>query len=130
MQLDDGRRPFFTVERPMKYALTLGALFILPIVNRWLMYGGRVTEDDVQGAALVSLLIVNPLAAIVAGAVYAWRHGFDAFLPWLFGLVFIPAALTIYNDTALPYALIYTVFGYLGEGLALGLTWLLGRRAR
>lgn len=122
-------RPFFVVERPMKYALLLGVLYLMPIVNTWLMYGGRITGEDVQLSALASLLLINPLATLIAGGVYAWRHGFHALLPWLFGLVFLPAAFVVYNDSALPYALGYTLVGYLGQLVALGIRRLLGRTA-
>ena len=37
----------------------------------------------------------------------------------LFGIVFLPAALIAYNETALPYALVYVVFGLAGEGIGL-----------
>lgn len=120
-------RPFFVVERPMKYALLLGVLYLMPIVNTWLMYGGRVTGEDVHLSALASLLLINPVATMIAGGLYAWRHGFNALLPWLFGLVFLPAALVAYNDTALPYAIGYAAFGYLGQGIALGIKRLMAR---
>lgn len=123
--VEEARRPFFTVERPMKYALFLAAVFIVPIVNTWLMYGGTITAEDVSLSAIASLVLVNPLAATLAGATYAWRHGFLMLLPWLFGLAFIPAALIAYNETALPFGMGYVVFGYLGQGLGL-----LGRRLR
>lgn len=123
---DQPRRPFFQVETPMKYALALGALFVLPVVNRWLVYGGTISEQDITASALVSLLLLNPLASLVAGAVHLYRHGFTPLLPWLFGLAFIPAALIAYNDTALPYALVYTAFGYLGQGIG----WLARRLVR
>ncbi|QIK71981.1 hypothetical protein G7070_06520 [Propioniciclava coleopterorum] len=115
------RRPFFTIGTPMKYALILAAIFMLPIVNSWLKYGGTITDDDLMYSAIASLVLVNPLAVIVVGAVYAWRHGFSATAPLLFGIAFLPAALVAYNETALPYALAYVAFGYLGEGIGLGL---------
>lgn len=105
----------------MRYALVLAALFIVPIVNSWLMYGGRITQEDLTLSAWASLLMVNPVAALVAGAVYGWRHGFLFLLPWLFGLAFIPAALVVYNVSALPFGLVYTVIGYLGLALGIGL---------
>lgn len=123
---DQPQRPFFQVETPMKYALALGALYILPLVNRWLMYGGTISEQDLAASALASLLLINPIATLAAGAIHFVRHGFVPLLPWLFGLAFIPAALIAYNDTALPYALIYTAFGYLGQGAG----WLARRVVR
>ena len=120
MELGSGR-PFFTVSTPMKYALWLAVVFILPIVNTWLMYGGTISNEDVTLSALASLLLVNPLASAVAGGVYAWRHGFSAVLPALFAVAFVPAALVAYNDSALPYALGYLVFGFVGQGVALGI---------
>lgn len=118
---DQPQRPFFQVETPMKYALALGALYILPLVNRWLMYGGTISEQDLAASALASLLLINPIATLAAGAIHFARHGFVPLLPWLFGLAFIPAALIAYNDTALPFALVYVVFGFAGEGIGLGL---------
>ena len=69
--------------------------------------------------------LVNPLATIIVAAVFAWRHGFSVTAPWLFGIAFLPAALVVYNETALPFALVYVAAGYLGEGVGLGLKRLL-----
>ncbi len=125
------RRPFFTFGTPMKYALILAAVYMMPIVNTWLVYGGTISPQDLLDSALASLVVFNPLAVLIVGAVYAWRHGFNATAPALFGIVFLPAALIAYNETALPYALVYVVFGLAGEGIGLGLARLWRRlRAR
>ena len=118
---DQPRRPFFNVDTPVKYMLWLAALFLIPIVNTWLIYGGRITQEDLTLSAYASLLFVNPIAVLIAGALYGWRHGFNALLPWLFGLAFIPAALVAYNTTALPYGIGYALIGYLGLGIGIGL---------
>ena len=127
---DQPGRPFFTVETPMKYALMLGAVFLLPILNTWLLYSNTVTPEDVAAASLASLVFVNPLATLAAGALYAWRHGFLMILPWLFGLVFIPSALVAFNETALVFAIVYVLFGYLGQCLGLLGERLVARMAR
>lgn len=119
------RRPLFVVQTPMKYALALAALFILPLINSWLVYGGTISKEDLAYSAIASLILVNPLATIVVGAVFAWRHGFSLTAPWLFGIAFLPAALVVYNETALPFALVYVLAGYVGEGVGLGLKRLL-----
>ena len=119
------RRPFFVVQTPMKYALLLAALFILPLINSWLVYGGTISNEDLAYSAIASLVLVNPLATIIVAAVFAWRHGFSVTAPWLFGIAFLPAALVVYNETALPFALVYVGAGYLGEGVGLGLKRLL-----
>lgn len=118
---DQPRRPFFEFDTPVKYMLWLAALFLVPIVNTWLLYGGRITPEDITLSAYASLLLVNPIAVVIAGALYGWRHGFNALLPWLFGLAFIPAALVAYNPTALPYGIGYAVLGYVGLGIGIGL---------
>lgn len=112
-------RPFFTVDTPMKYTLWLAALFLLPLVNTWLLYGGTITADDLLLSAYASLLFVNPALILFAAALYAWRHGFLGILPWLFALAFVPAALVVYNDSALVYAIGYAVIGYAGQGAGL-----------
>lgn len=112
------RRPLFEVNTPTRYMLWMAAIFLLPIVNTWLLYGGTITKEDITLSAYASLLFVNPLVVLVAGGLYAWRHGFHALLPWLFGLAFIPAALVVYNDTALIYAVLYAALAYLGQGIA------------
>ena len=56
------RRPFFTVDAPMRYTLVLAVLYLLPIVNTWLRYGGTITEEDIAMSGVASLLLVNPLA--------------------------------------------------------------------
>lgn len=123
-------RPFFTVTTPMKYTLWLAVIYILPIVNTWLMYGNTITPADVTMSAIASLILLNPVATTVAGGIFAWRNGFSAVLPWLFAIAFVPAALVAYNDSALPYALGYAAFGYLGQGIALGARRLLRSRTR
>lgn len=122
---DQPRRPFFTVDSPMRYTLAMAVLFVLPIVNTWLRYGGTITDEDVTLSGIASLVLVNPVAILVAGAVYTWRHEFSWLLPWLIGLAFVPAALLVYNDTALPFALVYAAVAHLGEGLGI-----LARRLR
>ena len=121
------RRPFFVVQTPMKYALILAAVFIMPIINTWLQYGGTITQEDLAYSSIASLVLVNPIATTIVGAVFAWRHGFNLAAPWLFGIAFLPAALVAYNETALPFALVYVAFGYLGEGIGLGLKALVRR---
>ncbi len=121
------RRPFLTIDTPVTYMLWLAVLFLVPIVNTWLMYGGRVTQADLTLSAYASLLLVNPIAVLVAGGLYGWRHGFHGLLPWLFGLAFIPAALVVYNTTALPFGMVYTALGYAGLGLGIALRRLVTR---
>lgn len=125
---DQPRRPLFAVDTPTKYMLWVAAIFMLPMVNTWLLYGGTITKEDITLSAYASLLFLNPLVVLVAGALYAWRHGFHPLLPWLFGLAFIPAALVVYNDTALPYAILYAALAYLGEGITLLTKRLVSRR--
>ena len=115
------RRPFFNFGTPMKYALILAAVFMMPIVNSWLIYGGTISQQDLYDSAIASLVLFNPLAVLIMGAVFAWRHGFNATAPALFGIVFLPAALIAYNETALPFALVYVAVGFAGEGIGLGL---------
>lgn len=123
---EEPRRPFFVIHKPMKYALILAGIFMVPIVNRWLIYGGTITNEDLMYAAIASLVLFNPLSVLVLSAVFAWRHGFNASAPALFGIAFLPAALIAYNETALPFALAYAVLGVLGQGIALGLKRLRG----
>lgn len=111
------RRPFFTVDTSMRYALALMVIYLLPVVNSWLLYGGTITPEDITMSEIASLVVINPLAVLIAGAVYGWRHGFSWLLPWLLGLAFVPAVFLVYNDTALPYALGYAVVAHVGEGL-------------
>lgn len=119
--MSEPRRPFFTIGTPMKYALILAAVFMMPIINSWLVYGGTITNQDLYDSAIASLVLLNPLAVLALGAIYSWRHGFSATVPALFGIVFLPAALIAYNETALPYAVGYAVLGFIGEALGLGL---------
>ena len=94
--------------------LGLAVLFFLGVMNRWLADGVHITGADVTGGLYATLILVNPVASLVAGALLGYKHG----IIWLFaplaGVAFIPATYVVYNESAMPYAIGYMVFALLG----------------
>lgn len=116
----------FAVKKPLKYALILAAVYLVPLIHTGLRSSGKLTDFDVKNAAVTSVLLANPLAALVVGGVFGWRHGCNLVAPLLFGVAFLPALLILFNSTALAYVLAYAALGLLGEVSGLGLRWLWG----
>lgn len=97
-----------------RYALGLAIVYFLGIANRFLFDGKFITAEDVLGGLLATLILVNPVATVITGALLGYRYGTIWLFPPLAGLAFVPAVFVVYNDSAFPYALAYMVFAALG----------------
>lgn len=96
------------------------ALAVAQLVVPWL--GALIVGDrDValKSLWLTTLLLVNPVLALVAGALVGHRNGPDWLFVALAALAFVPAALLVYNDSALIYAVAYGACAALGVGAGL-----------
>lgn len=109
------------------YWLAMLAVYLLPgIPMVAARLGAAVSGLDITGLASVGLMGLNPTAALVITALFSYRHGAVWLFPVVAALLFLPAALLVYNSTAFVYAIGYLVFALLGLGLGL----LLRRRRR
>lgn len=102
------------------YALALFIVYLLPQAGIWVLQlsGNPDVATAWKGWALTCLLGVNPLAVVAVSVLYGLRHKFEFLFALLTGALWIPAALTLYNETAMIYLLFYVVFSF--GGMALG----------
>lgn len=63
---------------------------------------------------LLDLIIINNLCVLLLCGFLALKCGFIWYLPLLSALLFCPIVFIFYNSSALIYAALYLVFGFLG----------------
>lgn len=61
------------------------------------------------GLFLLPILIVNPLTVLLTNFGYAVKYGWNIILPFLTAVTFLPAIYIYYNDSALPYLVMYLI---------------------
>ena len=61
------------------------------------------------------LIGVYPFYTFISCFVNTRRHGFRWYMPIILGVYFAPAAMLMFGYTAMPYVLVYIVFGYFGS---------------
>lgn len=98
------------------YALVLGLAYVAPAAVAALLHPAESTDLRIS-----ALLLVNPLVTFVVAAAAGFRHGFAWALPPLAAVAWLPATFLAYNDTALPYVLLYALFSVTGLGFGAGL---------
>lgn len=116
------------VRKTWPWALGLALFFLLPMVGSWLGDLGVVDYLDVKGLFLAMLILVNPAAAVLVGGLVGYRHGFAWLLLPLVFVAWLPAMFIAYNDSALIYGGVYTVFALGGLGLGVLVRKVAGRR--
>lgn len=109
---------YHTLKKSWPYLLIALVIYFAPALAQ--LYANPV---DVKGVWFAALLLFNPVAALTLGAVFGYRHGFRVLFALLITLLFIPAALIVYNDSAFVYLIPYAIAALLG--LTLG--WALHR---
>lgn len=63
---------------------------------------------------LLDLVVINNFSALILCGFLALKCGFIWYLPILSALLFCPIVFIFYNSSALIYAALYLVFGFLG----------------
>lgn len=82
---------------------------------------GYVHFFPTQEALVIVMQYVNTVGAVIIGAVFATsQYKVRYFYPLLAGVIFLPAALLLYNKTALAFGLNYALAAYLGFLIAAG----------
>lgn len=101
-----------TATEGLGYLVSIVVIYMMPVIL--VAIRSSVTDEQMMRLLQVSLLTINPFANLALAATFAFRKGWGWWLPVLMGLLFIPAVFSIYNISALPYALVYIAFGMLG----------------
>ncbi len=99
-----------------KIYIFLGIGCIMYYLVPFILYattGGNI--EDIAGMMFMLLLGVYPFYVFIASFICTRYHGFKWFIPILFSAYFLPAALLFFGITAVPYILVYAVFGYFGS---------------
>ncbi len=115
-----------TLNKTWPWAAGLAAWYLLPWAGFALAQSGSPT--DAAGLGFAALLLLNPGASFLAGALVGYRHGFSWLLLPLVAVAWVPAVYLVYNDSALPYALLYMAFALAGLGAGVGVRAALARR--
>ena len=69
------------------------------------------------GSGMFVLLLLIPVLCVGGGFVCGFLSGFQWVYPLLTAVLFLPAVLLYFNDSALVYAAVYGVIALVGDGL-------------
>ena len=97
----------------VKIVLLTAAVYVcVPLMNLWFPMTRRYTF-------LLDLWLLNPVVAAAGPFGFCMRYGAAVWCALIPAVLFVPAALIFYNDTALIYAVVYLAAGLIGVILAL-----------
>lgn len=110
------------VTASLPHLVAVAVVYLVPATVA--LVGG---EQSAKSLVFGALLGLNPLAALLAAGLHAFRHGWRWWFPVAAAALFLPVALIPpFNDSAFVYAPLYLVAGILGGSAGA----LLRRRSR
>ncbi len=94
-------------------SVLLAAFWLLPLISIWI---SRLSDPDAKWF-IVLLLLAFPLLTIVLSVIDGARHGFGWW--WLLApfVGFLTTLFVYYNDSALIYAIAYSILGLIGTAI-------------
>lgn len=98
--------------RQLYILLGFGCLlyYVFPCVLRFTMY-----NSEALTAVMWTLLIgVYPFYPFIGAFLNTRYHGFRFYIPIILGGYFVPAAVIFFGFSALPFVIVYILFGYFG----------------